>query len=130
MPEPMMADTIKTIHKYGWYMTFMYEKRRRAENAKNSTGLLGLFLRHVLEQAVQQHLGEQLRELRKPILEEARQRGCLYFKCRKRFDQNISRYSGFILHFHNGKDEQYSRSLSYVRLGTKYDLHPDSSYLD
>ncbi len=122
LPEPKLGDAIRRIHAAGWYMTFMYERRAEAEAAKDSVTLLRLFLRHITDQAVDSHAAKLLCERCKPIIDEARRRECLFFKCDVRDDT-----ATLILTFNNGKDDQFSRYVSYRRFWEEYDRYPDAS---
>jgi hypothetical protein len=120
--EPKLADGIRDLYQRGWFTTFKSAYREPVERAHTSTQLVSYFLRHLLKQSAQSHAAYQLRERCKPILRQARERGCLYFKLG---DTRTS----LVLTFNNGADMQYTRSLGLVRLSEQYGVYPDWVYL-
>ena len=122
MQDPKLADGIRDLYSRGWYTTFMSAYRSRAEGATSGTELMRYFLRHLLRESVQAHVAAELRARCEPILKEARERGCLFFKCN---DAETS----IVLTFNNGVDTQYTRTLGHVRLWKKYGVYPDWVYL-
>ena len=120
--EPKLADGIQDLYERGWYTTFIYKYRDQVGRTQSGTELMTWFLKHLLKQSVQAHVADQLRARCEPILQQARERGCLFFKLN-------DTYNSFVLIFKNGTDMQYTRTLGHVRLWKKYGVYPDWVYL-
>jgi hypothetical protein len=121
--EPTLADAIKSIYEAGGYATFMHKYREAVERAGTGAELLRFFLRHILRQATIPHIASLIRARLDPIVAEAKERKCFYFKPRS----DPSRH-GVIIWFNNDKDVQYSRYIGIQRLWDRYGIYPDTMH--
>jgi hypothetical protein len=122
-PEPTLAAAINAIHESGLYTTFTPHHPRAVEPAREAENHICWFLRHLVRHAAKAHATDQIRERCAPLLAEARERNCIYFKSYWRMCPDA-----VTLIFNNGSDLQYSRSIGVDRMWRRYDLEPDTHY--
>jgi len=121
--EPTLAEAVKSIHEAGDYITFMHKYRDAVEAAETGTQVLRFFLRHILRQAARVHITALIEARLAPIVLEAKERKCIYFKA-----HSDLRRHGVTIWFNNRLDVEYSRYVGVTRMWQNYDLYPDAQH--